>query len=157
VRAFILAQRILKRIPLRKDQAATPTILVVINDLKFNEFLVEALKIRFACEVHSVTKGRSAVETVKRVKPDLLIIDYQLPDLNALELSNRLHGIKELASVPTIILNLHMTSWSECQRDHTIYLRKPFQLNDLYAAVKKALIATDDCVIMQVGQCDRSL
>ena len=132
--------------PVRKDQAATSTILVVISDLKFNEFLVEALKIKFACEVLSVTTGRSAVEAVKSVKPDLLIIDYQLPDLNALELSDRLHGIKELASVPTIIINLHTTSWSERQRGHIIYLRKPFQLNDLYAAVKKALIATDDCV-----------
>ena len=98
--------------PVRKDQVATSTILVVINDLKFNEFLVEALKIKFACEVLSVTKGRSALETVKSIKPDLLIIDYQLPDLNALELSDRLHGIKELASVPTIIINLHMTSES---------------------------------------------
>ena len=127
--------------PVRKDQAATSTILVVINDLKFHEFLVEALKIKFACEVLSVTTGRSAVETVKSVKPDLLIIDYQLPDLDALELSEWLHGIKELASVPTIILNLHMTSWSERQRGHIIYLRKPFPLHDLYAAVKQALIA----------------
>ncbi len=132
--------------PVRKDQAATSTILVVINDLKFNEFLVEALKIKFACEVLSVTKGRSALETVKSVKPDLLIIDYQLPDLGALELSDRLHGIKELASVPTIIINLHMTSWSERQRGYIIYLRRPFQLNDLYATVKQALIAADDCV-----------
>ncbi len=127
--------------PVRKDQAATSTILVVINDLKFNEFLVEVLKIKFACEVLSVTTGRSAVETVKSVKPDLLIIDSQLPDLDALELSEWLHGIKELASVPTIIINLHMTSWSERQRGHIIYLRRPFQLNDLYAAVKQALIA----------------
>ena len=132
--------------PVRKDQAATSTILVVINDLEFNEFLVDALKIKFACEVLSVTTGRSAVEMVKSVKPDLLIIDYQLLDLNALELSDRLHGIKELASVPTIILNLHTTSWSERQRGHIIYLRKPFRLNDLYTAVKQALIAADDCV-----------
>jgi CheY-like chemotaxis protein len=130
----------------RKDQAATSTILVVINDLKFNEFLVEVLKIKFACEVLSVTTGRSAVEMVKSVKPDLVIIDYQLPDLDALELSDRLHGLKGLASVPTIIINLHMTSWSERQSGHIIYLRRPFQLHDIYAVVKQALIATDDCV-----------
>jgi DNA-binding NtrC family response regulator len=132
--------------PVRKDQAATSTILVVINDLKFNEFLVEVLKIKFACEVLSVTTGRSAVETVKSVKPDLLIIDSQLPDLGALELSDRLHGIKELASVSTIIINLHTTSWSGHQKDHIIYLRRPFHLNDLYEAVKQALSATDDRV-----------
>lgn len=127
-----------ERMPLRKNQAATPTILVVIKDLKFNEFLVEMLKMKFDCEILSITKGRSALETVKSAKPGLLIIDHQL--------SERLHGIKELESVPTIIINLHMTSWSERQRGHIIYLRRPFHLNDLYEAVKKALIATDDCV-----------
>ena len=135
-----------ERMPVRKDRTAALTILVVINDLKFNEFLVDALKIMFACEVLSVTTGWSALETVKRVKPDLVIIDYRLFDLNALELSDRLHGLKELASVPTIITNLHMTSWSERQRGHIIYLRTLFQLKDLYEAVKKALSATDDCV-----------
>jgi DNA-binding NtrC family response regulator len=135
-----------ERMPGRKDRRAAPTILVVITDLPFNAFLVDALKIRFACEVLSVTTGRSALETVKRVKPDLVIIDYRLFDLNALELSDRLHGFKELASVPTIITNLHMTSWSEYKRGHIIYLRTPFQLKELYAAVKKALSATDDCV-----------
>ncbi len=132
--------------PVRKDQAATSTILVVINDLKFNEFLVDALKIKFACEVLSVTTGRSALEAVKSVKPDLLIIDSQLPDLDTLELSDQLYGIKELASVPTIIINLHVTSWSGRQGGHIIYLRTPFRLKDFYAAVKQALIATDDCV-----------
>jgi hypothetical protein len=39
-----------------------------------------------------------------------------------------------------------MTSWSERQRGYIIYLRTPFQLKDLYAAVKKALSVTDDCV-----------
>jgi DNA-binding NtrC family response regulator len=125
-----------ERMPLRKDQTATPTILVDINDLKLNEFLVETLKIKFDCEILSVTQGRSVLETVKSVKPDLLIIDYQL--------SEQPHDIKELESVPTIIINSHMTSWCEHQRGHIIYFRKPFHVNDLYEAVKKALIATDD-------------
>jgi len=91
-------------------------------------------------------KGRSALETVKNVKPDLVIIDSQLFDLNALELSDRLHDLRELARVPTIITNFHLTSWSERQRDHIIYLRTLFQLKDLYAVVKQSLSATDDCV-----------
>jgi CheY-like chemotaxis protein len=136
-----------ERMPESKDRAAAPAILVVINDRKFNEFLVEALKIMFACEIFSVTTGRNALETVKSVKPDLVIFDYRLPDLNALEVSDRLHGLKEeLASVPTIIFNLHTSSWSERQKYHIIYLRAPFQLKDLYSAVKKALSTADDCV-----------
>jgi two-component system alkaline phosphatase synthesis response regulator PhoP len=137
-----------ERMPLRKEQAANPTLLVVVNDLMFNEFLVSALKMGFDCVVHSVTSGRSALEKVKSVKPDLLIIDYQLPDLKVIELSDRLHGIKELENVPTIIINSYTMYKSEHQGDHTIFLRKPFHLNTLYAAVKQALIATVDCVLV---------
>lgn len=121
-----------ERMPLRTDQAAIPTILVDINDLKFREFLVEMLKMKFDCEILFVTQGRSVLETVKSVKPDLLIIDYHP--------SERMHDFKELESVPTIIINSHMTSWSENQRGHIIYLRRPFHVNDLYEAVKKALL-----------------
>src|SRR5215831_15692043 len=88
-----------------KDQAAASTILVVSDHPNLYGFLVDALTIKFACDVLTVTTGESALEMVNTVKPDLLIIDDQLPDFKALELSDRLHGIEGLASVPTILIN----------------------------------------------------
>ncbi len=128
--------------PSRTVQAAFPTILVVANDAKFITLLEKALKLEFDCEVLSITRGRSALETAERVKPDLFIIDYHLLDLNVLELSTRLHSIKELESVPTILINSLAASWSERQRDHTIFLRMPFVLGDFYTAVNKSLDRT---------------
>lgn len=120
-------------------QVALPMILVVAKDPKFIKFLEMALKLEFECEVLSVTRGRSAVETAERVKPDLFVIDYHLLDLSALELSHRLHDIKELEIVPTILLNSPATSWNEPQRYHTIFLRMPLVLEDFYAAVNQSL------------------
>ena len=128
--------------PMRTVQAAFPTILVVANDPKFLKYLEMALKLEFECEVLSVTRGRSAVETAEPVRPDLFIIDYHLLDLGALELSHRLHDIKELKSVPTILLNSPVTSWSEPQSYHTIFLRMPLVLEDFYAAVNNSLSRT---------------
>ena len=125
--------------PMRTVQAANPTILVVANDPKFLTFLDMALKLEFECEVLSVTRGRSAVETAEPVKPDLFIIDYHLLDLDALKLSHRLHSIKELESIPTILLNSPVTPWSEHQRYNTIFLRMSFTLADFYTAVNKSL------------------
>jgi DNA-binding response OmpR family regulator len=98
-----------------------------------------ALQLEFECEVLSVTRGRSAVETAERVKPDLLIMDFQLIDLDALELSHRLHSIKKLEKVPTILLNSPVLSWSEPQHYHSIFLGMPFTLAELYAAVNTSL------------------
>jgi DNA-binding response OmpR family regulator len=123
--------------PMRTVQTAFPTILVVANDPKFLKFLDLALKLEFECAVLSVTGGRSAVETAERIKPDLFIIDYHLLDLSAWELSHRLHSIKELENVPTIVLNSPVTSWSESQKYHTVFLTMPFALGDLYSAVNE--------------------
>ncbi|HEX9134363.1 MAG TPA: hypothetical protein VF844_18895 [Ktedonobacteraceae bacterium] len=125
--------------PLRTVQMAIPTILVVANDTKFLKFLEMALKLEFECEVLSVTRGRSAVETAEHVKPALLIIDYHLLDLGALELSHQLHDIEELESVPTIFLDSPVTSWKKPQRYHTIFLSMPFALENFYAAVNMSL------------------
>ncbi len=125
--------------PMRSVQVAHPTILVVAYDPKFLKFLDAALKLEFECEVLSVSRGRSAVETAERVKPDLMIIDYHFPDLGAWELSHRLHNIKELESIPTIFLNSPGPSWSEPQGYNIIFLSMSFALAELYTAVNKSL------------------
>jgi CheY-like chemotaxis protein len=125
--------------PMRTVQAAFPTILVVAHDPKLLKFLDMALKLEFECEVLSVTRGRSAVETAESIKPALFIIDYHLLDLGALELSHRLHSIKELESIPTILLNSSVPSWSEPQQYHAILLSTPLVLADFYAAVNESL------------------
>jgi len=121
------------------NQAANPTILVVASDPKFLKFLEMALKLEFEYEIFSLTTGKKAVEMSKQIKPDLFIIDYHLLDLGALELSLRLHNITELENVPTIVLNSPVTSWSEPQRHHTIFLTMQFALEDLYSAVNENL------------------
>lgn len=120
-------------------QAAHPTILVVAHDPKFLKVLDMSLKLEFECVVLSVTGGKRAVETAKRVRPDLFIIDSHLLDLGARELSHRLYSITELKSIPTILLNSPVASWSEHQGYHTIFLSMPFVLLELYSAVNESL------------------
>ncbi len=128
--------------PVRTDQAAIPTILMVAYDPMLLRLMEKALKLELACQVLSMTRGSSAVEIAKIVKPDLVIIDAHLLDGNALELPVHLHAVKELESVPTILLNAPVASWSEFPRDHTISLSMPFVLVDFYAAVHNSLDCT---------------
>jgi CheY-like chemotaxis protein len=120
-------------------QAAHPTILVVAHDPKFLKVLDMSLKLEFECVVLSVTGGKSAVEMAERVKPDLFILDYHLLDLDARELSHRLHSIAELECIPTILLNSPVHSKSEHQGYRTIFLSMPFALAGLYSAVNESL------------------
>jgi response regulator RpfG family c-di-GMP phosphodiesterase len=104
--------------------------------------LEKALKVELVCQVLSFSRGSSAVETAKSVKPDLVINDAHLLDCNALELPDQLHAIKELESVPAILFNAPVASGSEFPRDHTSFLGMPFVLVEFYAAVYNSLDRT---------------
>ena len=125
--------------PQSADKTANSMILVVASDPKFLKFLEMSLKLEFENEILSLTKGKRAVDLSMHIKPDLFIIDYHLLDLSALELSSRLHNINSLESIPTIVLNSPVTSWSKPQSYNLTFLAQQFALEDLYSAVSKNL------------------
>jgi response regulator RpfG family c-di-GMP phosphodiesterase len=89
--------------------------------------------------VLSFASGRSALETAKNIKPDLLILDEQLIDGNVCELADRLHSIEGCERVPTLFINTVVTPGSKNQSYHTICLRLPWKVEELYAAVHAML------------------
>jgi DNA-binding NarL/FixJ family response regulator len=55
----------------------------------------------FSCEVvGSVSSGRDAIEAVMTLRPDVLVVDLMMPDLNGLEICRRVkHAAPETAIV----------------------------------------------------------
>jgi PleD family two-component response regulator len=125
--------------PQSVDKTANSTILVVASDPKFLKFLEMSLNLEFEYRILSLTRGKRALALSMHVKPDLFIIDYHLLDLSAYELSIRLHTISELESVPTIVVNSPVPSWSETQPYNTTFLTMEFALEELYSAVNENL------------------
>lgn len=125
--------------PQSVDKTANPAIMVVASDPKFLKFLEMSLKLEFEYRILSLTRGKRALDLSMHVKPDLFIMDYHLLDLSAYELSIRLHNITELESVPTIVVNSPVTSWSETQPYNSAFLPMQFALEDLYSAINANL------------------
>ena len=113
--------------------------MVVAHDLKLLKLLDMALKLELSCDVLPFASARSAQETAKSVKPDLVILDEQLLDLQAHELADQLHCIKGLERVPTLILNAATVSLSESPCYPLILLRMRWKIEELYAAVYELL------------------
>ncbi len=125
--------------PQKADKTANSKIMVVASDPKFLKFIEMSLKLEFEYGIFSLTKGKRAIELSRHVKPDLFILDYHLPDLNAHDLSSQLHTISELECVPTIVLNSPVASWHMPQPYDTAFLSTQFALEELYSAVNKFL------------------
>ncbi len=76
-------------------------ILIVDDDLDTCQLLDKFLS-KKGYEVQTALRGRDAVEHLKKSKFDLVITDYRLPDLNGLEMLQRVQTLRPEAGVIVI-------------------------------------------------------
>ena len=115
------------------------TILLVEDDADIGEFIAQALNDETPYTILHVVDGPRALEAVASVKPDLFILDYQLPGMNGIELHDRLHEIKGFEKIPTLIISANVPSRKEMQQRQIALLKKPFDLNDLFRSIERLL------------------
>lgn len=73
--------------------AAQPLRVVCVEDNDVNMLLVrELLALRPEVELHGASDGLSGVELALQVRPDVLLLDLQLPDISGQEVMQRLRG-----------------------------------------------------------------
>ncbi len=79
------------------------TILVVDDEVETLEHLVHTLE-RLNCRVVSTTKGKEAVRLAKMEKPDLIILDVVMPDMDGGQVASLLAENPATAQIPVIFL-----------------------------------------------------
>src|SRR5512135_3404317 len=116
-------------------------ILVVEDELSLRESLAYNLK-KEGYTVETVGDGRSALEAARRLKPDLLVLDVMLPELDGFEVARTLR--KEMTAA------ILMLTARDGEIDRVVglevgaddYLTKPFSMRELLARVKAQLRRT---------------
>lgn len=92
-------------------------------------------------EVTVASSGAEALQLVENRRPDLIITDYAMPDMNGLDLCRMLRGPVETRDIPII---LH--SGVELKTDHAglfdRFLLKPAELDLLAREIRSLLPAT---------------
>ena len=109
-------------------------ILIVEDDKGISDFIVPELE-HEGYETCLAVTGRQALEMFESEKPDLILLDIMLPELNGLEVLRR---VRAVSSVPVIL---------ETARGETIdkinglnlgaddYIPKPFEIEELLARI----------------------
>ena len=116
-------------------------ILVVEDELSLQETLAYNLK-KEGYSVEAVGDGRSAVQAARRLKPDLVVLDLMLPELDGFEVARVVR--KEMTSA------ILMLTARDDEIDRVVglevgaddYLTKPFSMRELLARVKAQLRRT---------------
>jgi len=115
-----------------------PRILVVDDERTIQRFLKNALS-SAEFSVHLAGSGREALTAAIAIRPDLVILDLGLPDMDGIEVIRRL---REWTPVPVIILSVR-----DREDDKVValdsgaddYVTKPFGIGELLARMRVAL------------------
>jgi DNA-binding response OmpR family regulator len=113
-------------------------VLVIEDDASVGACLVEAITQETPYMAFLVTESDHALQILKDVKPDLLLLDYLLPHMNGLDLYDYLHRYKPLTDIPVVMISANLPL-EEVKRRHLIGLQKPFELDDLLATVRRLI------------------
>ena len=93
-------------------------------------------------EVSGVVDGSLVLDEVRKVRPDIIILDIMIPKLNGFEVCSRLKADPELKNIPVLILSA-LVQKSEIEMGirmgADMYMTKPFQNSELLANIEKLL------------------
>ncbi|HEY2979481.1 MAG TPA: PAS domain-containing protein [Burkholderiaceae bacterium] len=86
--------------------AVRPLTLVCIEDSAVNLMMVEQLaQLRPNVTLHSACNGQAGVELAVRLRPEVVLVDMNLPDLDGIEVLRRLREHPALDGATTIVLS----------------------------------------------------
>ena len=113
------------------------TVLVVDDEAALLHALVINLRAR-DFKVEAAATGRAAPEKGARVRPDIVILDLGLPDMDGIEV---LAGIRGWSDIPVLVLSARSTSEEKVralENGADDYITKPFDMAELVARVRAA-------------------
>ncbi|MBI4656102.1 MAG: response regulator [Elusimicrobia bacterium] len=120
-----------------------PKILLVEDDLSVLEMLQMALE-HEGYLVQTASMAKTALNWLREAsKPDLIISDIGLPDIDGVTLCRMIKDDPALKKIPVIILTASLTNESKIKARLTakadLFLNKPIDLAELSSAVKNMM------------------
>jgi two-component system KDP operon response regulator KdpE len=121
-----------------KSSANPPRILVVDDETAIRRFLRTALDTG-EFSLHEAENGHAALAAATASRPDIILLDLGLPDMDGVEVIRR---VREWSQVPIIVLSVREREDDKVQAldaGADDYLTKPFGVAELLARIRVAL------------------
>ncbi len=113
--------------------------VLVIDDNADLATLFEAYCSGMPYEVVHVRKGQQALRAIEAARPDLIVLDVMLPDIDGWDLLATLHSHPASRAIPVIICSVITDERLALTLGAALYLRKPVWRQQLLDAFEQAL------------------
>jgi PAS domain S-box-containing protein len=133
--------------------SGVPRVLLV-EDNPITRKLVRFALQNEAIELIEATDAATAIATIETQRPDLILQDLLLPDMDGFELANRLRAIPSIQNVPILAFSGLLTQLDEKRiagSAFTDFVTKPIEPSRLIRIVRAHLPSVDDTPVTSFG------
>jgi chemotaxis protein histidine kinase CheA len=112
---------------------ALPIALVVDDSLSARRALAQVIQ-DAGFDVRTAKDGLEAVGIVENKKPDIMLVDMEMPRMNGMELTSHIRGFENTKDIPVIMVTSRSTEKHRKQATAAgvdIYITKPFSEDEL--------------------------
>ena len=116
--------------------------ILIIEDQEDNRAIMRDLLSTAGYALIEAVDGEEGVRLARSERPDLILMDIQLPVLDGYEATRRIRAISDLKSVPIIAVTSYALSGDEAKTREAgcdSYVAKPFSPRELLAKVRALL------------------
>jgi CheY-like chemotaxis protein len=116
--------------------------ILVIDDQPINVQLLKRKLEREGLDVIAAHNGQDGLKMIASAKPDLVLLDVMMPDMNGIEVCQQLQGNDETRAIPVIFITARTTKESKIEGlgvGAVDYITKPIDLDETLARVQTQL------------------
>jgi two-component system cell cycle response regulator DivK len=115
--------------------------ILVVEDQADNMQILRDLLTSAGYEMIEAQDGLAGVEAAKTHRPDLILMDIQLPVLDGYEATRRIKADPTLRAIPIIVVTSYALSGDEKKAGCDDYVPKPYSPRLLLAKIREYLAA----------------
>ena len=123
-------------------QQATKPVILVVDDFDDTRLLLRTWLERKGFEVIEAENGNEAVSQAEAKRPNLIIMDLEMPELDGLAATRKIRAVKELEKVPVLAVSAY---GAEQFRDDALaagcdeYVSTPFDPDELENLIRSLI------------------
>jgi two-component system cell cycle response regulator DivK len=118
------------------------TLILVVEDQEDNRRIMRDLLTSVGYEVIEAVTGEEGVTTAETHRPDLILMDIQLPGLDGYEATRQIKANPDLEHIPIIVVTSYALSGDDVKAFEAgcnAYVSKPFSPRELLAKIREYL------------------
>ncbi len=124
------------------ENATKSSILYIEDDPEMID-LVSLILTRQGFQVTGANGGREGLESVKKIQPDLILLDLMMPDIDGWDVYQQLKSSEGTRDIPVIIITAKSQTIDRVLGQQIAkvddYISKPFRPGELIESIKKIL------------------